>query len=109
MAADIFGGGETAPVVFLRLEQYDVYFGKEQQHQRHDRGETNAQTERDHILVRVVIDGHERDPNHQGSVHRETDKLCFVKIFRYISRFYSVKRTKSDEYKVESKRSGNSC
>jgi len=37
VTADVPGGRERTPVVLFRLEDDDVDFGQEQQHQRHRR------------------------------------------------------------------------
>ena len=53
-------------------------------------------------MIDSEIDGHKGDPNDARCVHRESDKFGFVEVFRQVSRFYRVNRTKTHQKRVPS-------
>ena len=59
MAADIFGGGESAAGVALRLTEHDEHLGKEQQDQRDRRTQRDRHAHRNHLQE----DKHNMDSN----------------------------------------------
>lgn len=105
MAANFFRSSKGASLIFLRLENNNVNFGKEQKYQNDRCAEACAQAKGDHFKIAAKVERYEREPNNARRVHAKADKFGFVEIFGQISRSHGVQRTQHDQKHIVADRS----
>lgn len=105
VTADILGGGEEAAIVLLRLEEHNVEFGEEEKEEGDESAEADAETQANDILIGVVVDGDEGNPDDEGRVHGKADELGLVEVLGHIARLDGVQCAEAYEHKVKAQRS----